>query len=91
MEALRCLRIARRSAVDQRQMKALIVTAPDGLRAQLRGLPAGKLVHEPMAASTNPTTDPTGTVMNWPMPRAMSTANRACSKPSPRTYDRGLG
>ncbi|MGI5290255.1 IS110 family transposase [Nonomuraea polychroma] len=48
-EALRCLRIARRSAVDQRadaqrQMKALIVTAPDDLRAQLRGLPTGKLI-----------------------------------------------
>jgi transposase len=43
VEALRNLRVARRSAVDQRadaqrQIKALIVTAPDELRAQLRGL-----------------------------------------------------
>ncbi|MEW9553901.1 IS110 family transposase [Nonomuraea sp. NPDC050783] len=49
VEALRCLRIARRSAVDQRadaqrQIKALIVTAPDDLRTQLRGLPVKKLI-----------------------------------------------
>jgi transposase len=49
VEALRCLRIARRSAVDQRadtqrQIKTLIVTAPDGLRSQLRGLPTSKLI-----------------------------------------------
>lgn len=49
VEALRCLRVARRSAVDQRadtqrQMKALIVTAPDDLRTQLRGLPVKKLI-----------------------------------------------
>ncbi|MEV4110003.1 transposase [Nonomuraea sp. NPDC049695] len=39
VEALRCLRIARRSAVDQRataqrQIKTLIVTAPENLRAR---------------------------------------------------------
>ncbi|MFI7455787.1 IS110 family transposase [Nonomuraea sp. NPDC049714] len=49
VEALRCLRIARRSAIDQRadtqrQIKTLIVTAPDELRSQLRGLPTGKLI-----------------------------------------------
>jgi transposase len=49
VEALRNLRVARRSAVDQRaetqrQMKALIVTAPDELRAQLRGLNITKLI-----------------------------------------------
>ena len=49
VEALRCLRIARRSAVDQRadtqrQIKALIVTAPDHLRSQLRGLSTSKLI-----------------------------------------------
>jgi transposase len=49
VEALRNLRVARRSAVDQRadvqrQIKALIVTAPDDLRAQLRGLPVKKLI-----------------------------------------------
>jgi len=49
IEALRCLRVARRSAVDQRaatqrRLKALIVTAPDELRASLRALTAAKLV-----------------------------------------------
>src|SRR5439155_25202837 len=43
VEALRNLRVARRSAIDQRadvqrQIKTLIVTAPDQLRARLRGL-----------------------------------------------------
>lgn len=43
VEALRNLRVARRSAVDQRgdcmrQIKSLIVTAPERLREQLRGL-----------------------------------------------------
>ncbi|GII94437.1 IS110 family transposase [Sinosporangium siamense] len=49
IEALRNLRVARRSAVDQRadtqrQIKALIVTAPDNLRERLRGPPARKLI-----------------------------------------------
>jgi transposase len=49
VEALRNLRIARRSAVDQRadaqrQIKTLIVTAPDDLRAQLRGLDVATLI-----------------------------------------------
>ena len=49
VEALRNLRIARRSAVDQRadtqrQIKALIVTAPDELRARLRGLSVKQLI-----------------------------------------------
>nr|WP_221382491.1 IS110 family transposase [Actinoplanes polyasparticus] len=49
VEALRNLRVARRSAVEQRadaqrQMKTLIVTAPDQLRAPLRGLSATKLI-----------------------------------------------
>ena len=48
-EALRLLLIARRSAVDVRrealtQLRAVIVTAPDDLRQELRGLPAGKLL-----------------------------------------------
>lgn len=43
VEALRALRVARRSAVSQRadvqrRIKALIVTAPEALRARLRGL-----------------------------------------------------
>lgn len=49
VEALRNLRVARRSAVDQRadaqrQIKALIITAPRELRERLRGLPVTKLV-----------------------------------------------
>jgi transposase len=49
VEALRNLRVARRSAVEQRadtqrQIKTLIVTAPDELRAQLRGLSITKLI-----------------------------------------------
>jgi transposase len=48
VEALRNLRVARRSAVEQRadtqrQIKTLIVTAPDDLRARLRGLAAKQL------------------------------------------------
>ena len=48
-EALRLLLVARRSAVDVRrealgQLRGVIVTAPDGLREQLRGLPVGRLL-----------------------------------------------
>ena len=48
-EALRLLLVARRSAVDVRrealtQLRAVIVTAPEPLRHQLRGLPPGKLL-----------------------------------------------
>src|SRR6266516_3087081 len=47
-EALRLLLIARRSAVDVRReglghLRGVIVTAPDRLRQELRGLPVGKL------------------------------------------------
>lgn len=49
IEALRNLRVARRSAVDQRaeaqrQIKTLIVTAPDELRERLRDLPTTELI-----------------------------------------------
>jgi transposase len=49
VEMIRSLRLARRSAVKARtqaanQLTALLVTAPDGLRAQLRGLPLAELV-----------------------------------------------
>lgn len=49
VEALRVLRVARRSAVDQRadvqrRIKALIVTAPEPLRERLRGLPDKQLL-----------------------------------------------
>jgi transposase len=48
-EALRLLLVARRSAVDVRrealgQLRGVIVTAPDQLREQLRGLPIGRLL-----------------------------------------------
>jgi transposase len=48
-EALRLLLLARRSAVDVRrealvQLRSVIVTAPDGLREQLRELPVGRLI-----------------------------------------------
>jgi transposase len=49
MEMLRALRVARQSAVKARaqaanQLHALVVTAPDALRAQLRPLPLARLV-----------------------------------------------
>ena len=49
VEALRNLRVARRSAVDQRadcmrQIKTLIITAPEDLRERLRGLPKQQLL-----------------------------------------------
>ena len=49
VEALRVLRVTRRSAVTARaqaqtQMKSLIVTAPDPLRGHLRGMGEGQLV-----------------------------------------------
>ena len=49
VEMIRSLHLARRSAVKARtqaanQLNALLVTAPDGLRAQLRGLPLAELV-----------------------------------------------
>jgi len=48
-EALRLLLVARRGAVDVRrealnQLRAVIVTAPEPLREQLRGLPTGALL-----------------------------------------------
>jgi transposase len=48
-EALRLLLVARGSAVDVRrealsQLRAVIVTAPERLRQELRGLPTGKLL-----------------------------------------------
>jgi transposase len=48
-EALRLLLLARRSAVDVRrealvQLRSVLVTAPESLRAELRGLPLGRLL-----------------------------------------------
>jgi transposase len=63
VEMLRSLRLARRSAVKARtqaanQLKALLVTAPDGLRAQLRHLPLAELVTTAarLRAATKPAT-----------------------------------
>lgn len=49
VEALRNLRVARRSAVDQRadcmrRIKTLLVTAPDAVRGRLRDLPDARLL-----------------------------------------------
>lgn len=60
VEALRNLRIARRSAVTQRadcqrRMKAIIVTAPDALRERLRGLSDRELVEVCAAARPDTT------------------------------------
>jgi transposase len=49
VDALRTLRVARRSAVQHRadvmrQLKAVLVTAPEALRAQLRNLPDAALI-----------------------------------------------
>jgi len=51
VEMLRALKVARRSAVKARtqaanQLHALVMTAPEQLRADLRGLPAKKLVQK---------------------------------------------
>jgi transposase len=63
VEMIGSLRLARRSAVKARtqaanQLKALLVTAPDGLRAQLRRLPPAELVTTAarLQAATKPAT-----------------------------------
>jgi transposase len=63
VEAIRMLRVAYRSAVKARtqaanQLHALVVTAPDELRDQLRGLRLGDLVET--AASMRPGDSPDG-------------------------------
>jgi transposase len=59
VEALRNLRVARRSAIDQRadcqrRIKALVVTAPETLRGQLRGLPDARLLGTCVALRPDP-------------------------------------
>jgi transposase len=67
VEALRALRVARRSAIDQRadaqrQLKALIVTAPDALRERLRDLTDTQLITTCARTRPDPnTTDPNTT------------------------------
>jgi transposase len=60
VDALRALRVARRSAVDQRadaqrRMKALVVTAVEPLRAQLRQLPTRQLIQHCATRRPDPT------------------------------------
>jgi transposase len=62
-EALRLLLIARRSAVDARrhalvQLRAIIVTSPDGLREQLRRLPTTRLLDRCSRLRTRATGSP---------------------------------
>ena len=57
------LRVARRSAVDQRadcqrRIKTLVVTAPEALRAQLRHLSTTRLITTCLALRPDPTADP---------------------------------
>jgi len=63
VEMLRVLRVARRSAIKARgqaanQLHSLLVTAPDQLRHQLRGLPLARLVQVAAAVRPGPLTDP---------------------------------
>ncbi|MFD8653723.1 IS110 family RNA-guided transposase [Streptomyces mirabilis] len=60
VEAIRALRVVRRSAIKARtqtlnQIRALMVTAPSALRDKLRGLPTGLLIDT--LARTRPTGD----------------------------------
>lgn len=64
VEAIRVLRIARCSARKERtqainQMRSIITTAPDELRAELRGLPLGKLLARTSAFRPGPTAEVT--------------------------------
>jgi transposase len=63
VEALRNLRVARRSAIrqradTQRQMRTLIITAPEPLRTELRDRPIKDLITH--CATSHPTTDQAG-------------------------------
>jgi transposase len=63
VEMLRVLRVARRSAIKARgqaanQLHSLLVTAPDPLRQQLRGLPLARLVQAAATVRPGPLTDP---------------------------------
>jgi transposase len=60
VQALAALRVARRSAIDQRadatrQIKSLIVTAPEALRAQLRPLSDAELIRHCATRRPDPT------------------------------------
>ena len=68
VEMLRCLRVARSTAVKARTqasnaVKALVVTAPPELREQLRGLPTAKLVRTAAAFTPAKPTTPMAAAM----------------------------
>lgn len=65
IESIRALRVARRSALKARtqagnQLYALVVTAPDDLRNQLRGLSTRALAHQAARFRPNDANTPTG-------------------------------
>jgi transposase len=67
VEMIRSLRVARATAMKARTqaidaLKALVVTAPEELREQLRGLPAVRLVQTAAALEPGPVTT------RWPRP-----------------------
>jgi hypothetical protein len=76
-EALRCLLVAREAAVAERrsslnQLRALVLTAPDTLRARLRGLPKGALVKACLSLRPGAIADP--------QLQASSLALRSCAR-----------
>jgi transposase len=71
VEMIRTLRLARRSAMKARtqaanQLHALVITAPDELRARLRGLSMGELI--PLVAAFRPVR--AGTALSTPLAAA---------------------
>jgi transposase len=76
-EALRCLLLAREAAVAERrsglnQLRALVLTAPEQLRARLRGLPKGALVKACLSLRPGAIADP--------QVQASSLALRSCAR-----------
>jgi transposase len=68
VEMIRCLRVARHTAMRARTqtinaLKALLVTAPAELREQLRGLPATRLVRAAADLQPGPVTSPLAAAM----------------------------
>lgn len=76
-EGLRCLLVAREAAVAERrsglnQLRALVLTAPEQLRASLQGLPKGTLVNRCLRLRPGATRDP--------QLQASSLALRSCAR-----------
>ena len=81
VEMLRVLRVARRSAIKARgqaanQLHSLLVTAPDPLRQQLRGLPLARLVQDRGRRSARAADRPAGRAPSSPC--ASSPAATSC-------------